>query len=178
MAFCKKDPMKTAIHPTTGKEFISGTTQEWFAKAIPAPTAKNVHTQLGVHFEEVAETIAALAFTGAVAEAHGKTLAKAMHAFGMMLKTGEVSIDANATNWREVGDGLADTRVTSVGGLYMIGADVDAIVASVDDSNFSKFVDGEPIFDENGKVAKGPDTFKPDVKAFIPEIPPVFAEVA
>ena len=166
--------MKTATHPQTGEPFASGTTQEWFAKALPNPTGKNVHTQMGVHFEEVAETLTALAFNGAVAEAQRVALAQALSGLATALKKGEISIDVGATDWLEVGDGFADTAVTSIGSLHCIGADVTAIVTSVDDSNFSKFVDGEPIFDENGKVAKGPNYFKPDVKSHIPSTPPCF----
>ncbi len=35
-------------------------TTAWFEVALPAPTSKNLHTQLGVHFEEVAEMVASL----------------------------------------------------------------------------------------------------------------------
>ena len=36
----------------------------------------------------------------------------------------------------------------------------------VNRSNWSKFVDGNPVFDENMKIVKGPNYFKPDLSKF------------
>jgi len=166
-------PAPVAIHPVSGKPFPTGTTEAWFAKAVPAPTSKNVHVQLGVHFEEVAETLTALSMQGAADQARA-ALAKALDDFAKALKTGDIYIDVVHTDWPEVGDGLGDTRVTATGSLHAIGAAVSAIIKEIDDSNFSKFVDGKAVFDENGKIAKGPDFFRPDVKKYIPATPPAF----
>ena len=47
----------------------------------------------------------------------------------------------------------------------MLGYDMDAAIDEVDRSNWSKFdEDGKPIFNENGKVMKGPNYTKPKLK--------------
>ena len=51
---------------------------------------------------------------------------------------------------------LADQVVTAVGVGHTLGIDVPDAAGRVNASNWSKFVDGQPVFDENGKIAKGP----------------------
>lgn len=67
----------------------------------------------------------------------------------------------------EIADALADIIVTCVGYGYMRGIDVKRCLNEVNRSNFSKFVDGYPIFDESGKIVKGDDYSKPSLEIFI-----------
>lgn len=64
-------------------------------------------------------------------------------------------------------DALADIIVTCVGVASRMGFDIEGALNEVNESNFSKFENGEPVFDENGKVAKGRGYFKPSLKRFI-----------
>lgn len=81
-----------------------------------------------------------------------------------MLKSGEMN--AHVINRKEFLDSLADQIVTAAGVGHCAGMDVPGAVEVVDHSNWSKFVDGEPVFDNNGKITKGPDYFKPDLEGF------------
>jgi len=49
----------------------------------------------------------------------------------------------------------------------MLGYQIHGAMLEVNASNFSKFVDGEPVFNEDRKIMKGPDYFKPDLKKFL-----------
>ena len=84
-----------------------------------------------------------------------------------LLKTGQlkiINVDANA-----VLDGITDQQVTAIGIGHMLGMDTTGALAEVDRSNFSKFgKDGQPIFDENGKIKKGPHYVKPNLEPFLP----------
>lgn len=64
-------------------------------------------------------------------------------------------------------DALADQIVTATGVGTFLGMDVPGALAEVNRSNYSKFEDGEPIFNENKKVMKGKDYTPPDLKPYI-----------
>ena len=49
----------------------------------------------------------------------------------------------------------------------MLGMDPVGGLAEVNESNWSKFVDGEPQFDENKKIKNGPNYRKPDLSPFV-----------
>lgn len=137
---------------------------EWFEKAVPEPGFKNQHTQLGVHYEEVAEMTAALRGTDRVTQALLTQAILANHALAMHLKTGAgvVIVDNNV----ELLDACCDQIVTATGVAYMLGYDLPSALAEVNASNWSKFVDGKPIFDANQKIRKGPNYFQPMIDAF------------
>ena len=48
----------------------------------------------------------------------------------------------------------------------MEGMDIVGALDEVNRSNFSKFVNGKPVFDENGKIKKGANYKEPDLKRF------------
>ena len=64
-------------------------------------------------------------------------------------------------------DSLADQIVTATGVGTFLGMNVPGALAEVNRSNYSKFEDGEPIFNENKKVMKGKDYTPPDLKPYI-----------
>lgn len=64
-------------------------------------------------------------------------------------------------------DSIADQFVTGAGAAYLLNMDVVGALDEVNRSNFSKFVNGEPIFDDNLKIQKGPEYFKPDLSKYI-----------
>ena len=68
----------------------------------------------------------------------------------------------------EVADALTDILYVTYGAGHSFGIDLDKCFDEVQRSNMSKLgSDGKPIYNESGKVMKGPDYFSPDLKKFI-----------
>ena len=67
----------------------------------------------------------------------------------------------------ELLDALCDQIVTATGIGTFLGMNVPGALSEVNRSNYSKFVDGKPIFNENQKVMKGPDYTPPTLTPFI-----------
>lgn len=67
----------------------------------------------------------------------------------------------------ELLDALADQIVTATGVGTFLGMNVPGALAEVNRSNYSKFEDGEPVFNENKKVMKGKDYTPPDLTPYI-----------
>ena len=67
----------------------------------------------------------------------------------------------------EVADALTDLLYVVYGAGHAFGIDLDKCFAEVQRSNMSKLgEDGNPIYNENGKVMKGPNYSKPNLKQF------------
>ena len=68
----------------------------------------------------------------------------------------------------EVADALTDILYVAYGAGHAFGINLDKCIDEVQKSNMSKLGDdGKPIYNENGKVMKGPKYFKPDLSKFI-----------
>ena len=68
----------------------------------------------------------------------------------------------------EVADALTDILYVTYGAGHAFGINLDKCFNEVQESNMSKLdKDGKPIFNENGKVMKGPNYFKPDLSKFL-----------
>ena len=68
----------------------------------------------------------------------------------------------------EVADALTDILYVTYGAGHAFGIDLDKCFEEVQNSNMSKLgEDGKPIYNEFGKVMKGPKYFKPDLTKFI-----------
>ena len=69
---------------------------------------------------------------------------------------------------KEVADALTDILYVTYGAGHAFGIDLDKCFEEVQNSNMSKLgKDGKPIYNENGKVMKGPNYFKPDLTKFV-----------
>ena len=69
---------------------------------------------------------------------------------------------------KEVADALTDILYVTYGAGHSFGVDLDSCFDEVQRSNMSKLgEDGKPIYNEHGKVMKGPNYFKPDLTKFI-----------
>ena len=69
---------------------------------------------------------------------------------------------------KEVADALTDILYVTYGAGHAFGIDLDKCFHEVQESNMSKLgYDGKPIYNESGKVMKGPNYFKPDVGKFL-----------
>jgi predicted HAD superfamily Cof-like phosphohydrolase len=68
----------------------------------------------------------------------------------------------------EVADALTDILYVAYGAGHAFGIDLDKCFEEVQSSNMSKLdEDGKPIYNESGKVMKGPKYFRPDLTKFI-----------
>ena len=68
----------------------------------------------------------------------------------------------------EVADALTDILYVTYGAGHAFGINLDACFNEVQNSNMSKLgKDGKPIYNESGKVMKGPSYFKPDLSKFV-----------
>ncbi len=68
----------------------------------------------------------------------------------------------------EVADALTDILYVTYGAGHSFGINLDKCFDEVQKSNMSKLgKDGKPIYNEHGKVMKGPDYFKPDLSKFL-----------
>jgi len=68
----------------------------------------------------------------------------------------------------EIADALTDILYVTYGAGHAFGINLDKCFNEVQESNMSKLdQDGKPIFNEHGKVMKGPNYFKPDLSKFL-----------
>jgi predicted HAD superfamily Cof-like phosphohydrolase len=137
--------------------------ENWHQSARPHPTAENFNVQLGCHFEEIAEMLEALNpcyYDGVEQLQETYTAIKSL---ADNLKSGELELYIPRGQRKGFLDALADQVVTGVGVGHCAGMDVPEACARVDLSNWSKFVDGKPVFKENGKIDKGSDYAPPDL---------------
>ena len=68
----------------------------------------------------------------------------------------------------EVADALTDILYVTYGAGHAFGINLDKCFDEVQNSNMSKLgKNGKPIYNEDGKVMKGPNYFKPDLTKFI-----------
>ena len=68
----------------------------------------------------------------------------------------------------EVADALTDILYVTYGAGHAFGIDLDKCFDEVQNSNMSKLDEnGKPIYNDSGKVMKGPNYFKPDLSKFV-----------
>ena len=73
-----------------------------------------------------------------------------------------------AKNLKEIADALTDILYVTYGAGHAYGIDLDKCFSEVQRSNMSKLGEnGKPIYNEKGKVMKGPKYFEPNLKQFI-----------
>ena len=74
----------------------------------------------------------------------------------------------NKKDIKEVADALTDILYVTYGAGHAFGIDLDKCFDEVQNSNMSKLgKDGKPIYNDMGKVMKGPNYFKPNLKKFV-----------
>ena len=80
----------------------------------------------------------------------------------------ELTDAMNNKDLLEVADALTDILYVTYGAGHAFGIDLDKCFDEVQNSNMSKLDEnGRPIYNENGKVMKGPNYFKPDLSKFV-----------
>ena len=81
---------------------------------------------------------------------------------------GELKVAMENKDIKEVADALTDILYVTYGAGHAFGIDLDKCFKEVQDSNMSKLgSDGKPIYNEKGKVMKGPNYFKPDLGKYV-----------
>lgn len=138
---------------------------KWFKKAVPEPTIGNVCVQIGCHYEEVAE-MAQCAGDDCMADAANIVSEHYKNKNDAYLVDLELLTDDSESK-TELLDSLCDQIVTAIGVAHMLGMDINSALDEVNRSNWSKFENGNPVFDENGKIKKGKSYFKPDLSKFV-----------
>ena len=80
----------------------------------------------------------------------------------------ELSEAINRKDMKEVADALTDILYVTYGAGHAFGINLDKCFEEVQNSNMSKLgLDGKPIYNDKGKVMKGPNYFKPNLSKFV-----------
>ena len=136
---------------------------KWFKKAVPEPTIENACIQIGCHYEEFSEMAVSIGNYGLADRVDSQaSVFKACYS-GCVNSIGSY----DDSDKEELLDSLCDQIVTAIGVSHMLGMDIEGALDEVNRSNWSKFENGSPVFDENGKIKKGASYFKPDLTKFI-----------
>lgn len=133
-----------------------GSIARWHQAARPEPTEADLRVQIGVHVEEVAEfldSLIGLNPDGATALTEARAL---MHQLADRIKSGHY--DVTIGNRKEALDAICDQIVTAVGVGHCAGMQTAEAISRVDESNWTKTVNGEFLRDANGKIVK-PTTY-------------------
>lgn len=141
--------------------------KRWLETAFPNPTEKDQATQIGVHLEEVAEFMEAIG-------SHKAATILVQDLSDNFKQSPNIYQDAdgNAITLPEdfkiqMLDALCDQIVTATSVAHSMGFNIVGAIKEVNASNWSKFEDGKPLYDANGKVIKGKHYFKPNLKPFL-----------
>lgn len=132
--------------------------EKWFKKALPKPTQKDINVQVGVHMEEFAEMLDAIGHP---------QYAQIISDLASKYKNSELNLQLSQEQKIEFLDALADQVVTATANAYVQGFDWEGALTEVNRSNFSKFEDGEPVFNEQGKITKGKNYWKPNLEQYV-----------
>ena len=80
----------------------------------------------------------------------------------------ELKYAVQTNDLKEVADALTDILYVTYGAGHAFGINLDICFDEVQKSNMSKLsAEGKPIYNDKGKVMKGPNYFKPDLKKFL-----------
>jgi predicted HAD superfamily Cof-like phosphohydrolase len=139
----------------------------WFDTARPVPNDNIIHTQVGVHFEEVSEMLAEMTGLDGETRVLIEKAKQANHNLAEHLKANDDVLVIDSNDRKSYLDALCDQIVTAIGCAQAEGMNIVDALAEVDRSNWSKFVNGKAIYDANGKIAKGPNYFKVELAPFI-----------
>ena len=142
----------------------------WFAMAHgtdPSAIQKKLTVQTAVHFEEVGEMLESLRFSDLASAVLADEAIEAIKALADHLKAKSQEVVIHAESKELLLDSLCDQIVTAVGVAHDNGFDIAKGLVEVNRSNFSKFVNGVPVFDENGKIKKGPDYTPPNLASYV-----------
>jgi predicted HAD superfamily Cof-like phosphohydrolase len=131
----------------------------WHKAARPNPTPRDAMVQLGCHYEEVSELyLKPTAINNEVFNRMQYTCS--ILADELKHYPDDYGIGSSPEQRQAVLDSLCDQIVTAIGVAHTLGFDIIPALDEVNRSNWSKFVDGKPVFDKYGKIVK-PATYSP-----------------
>lgn len=133
----------------------------WHQRARPKVDEAAFNVQLGCHLEEIVEMLTTLEISE-LSEFLLWKITYDLQCLSTYLKEGKVTIKLR--NREEFLDSLADQVVTAIGVGHCANMKVVDAVWEVDRSNWSKFENGLPMFDEHGKIMKGANYRAPNLK--------------
>ena len=145
------------VHSITG---VRISTDEWFSVVDKVPTSGRLTTQVGVHLEECGELLTEFSTGDESLDAKLLLVRSLLEEIGTVLKSGRAHV--KILNRKAFFDAVLDQRVTGEGVAYLAGFNLKEGVARVDVANFTKFVDGKPVYQPGGKVGKGPNFWNPE----------------
>lgn len=143
-------------------------TKQWFEQAVPTPTKDTQRVQIGVHFEECSEMLEVME-EKSTEDRYRIKLDAATATLTNLANTLKKNPDfeLQIKDRKELLDSLCDQIVTATGVAHTFGFDIIGALAEVNRSNYSKFVNGVPQFNENGKISKGEFYSKPDLTPYL-----------
>jgi len=131
---------------------------DWFKAALPEPTEKDRSVQAGVHLEEFAEMLEAMGHTD---------YASKIHELAMRYKNQELTLTLDKDAEIAYLDALGDQVVTATANAYV--RDTNGMMLLLKSINLTlvNLIDDKPVFNEQGKIAKGKDYFKPNLEQYV-----------
>jgi hypothetical protein len=140
-------------------------TKMWHERARPEPLPVHLNIQTGCHLEEAMEMVAVMNGVDEYSNQLLDRLHTALTVVSLGLKHGTIKFQVTPDNRKEFLDSLADQIVTAVGVGHCANMNIVEAVRRVNASNWSKYDDdGQPIFNEQGKIIKGPNYKAPDLE--------------
>ena len=137
----------------------------WHERARPEPLGVHLNVQAGCHFEEIMEMVAVMSGDDEYSSMLLDRLHTALTVVSLGLKHGTMKFHIKPENREEFLDSLADQIVTATGVGHCAKMNIVEGVRRVNSSNWSKYdTDGKPIFNEHGKIMKGPDYKSPNLE--------------
>lgn len=135
----------------------------WFRRVKPKPTYEDLQTQLGCHFEEMAELVDEMQVTDMNHKLLLGETADLLERISVLLK--EKHMLVRLQDRQNFLKELCDTIVTAVGVAHCSDMAITSAMEEVSRSNWSKFDEnGNPVYDKNGKVKKGSRYSPPDLE--------------
>lgn len=156
-------PLKPS--PEMNTAFLADSIMGWFRTAVPQPKRRHTSTQFGVHLKEVAEMLEELEPANSQVHVRLMTAISAVSGLAEYVKANG-GLNVKEGRDTELLDSICDQTVTALGIGHMKGYDVLQALSEVNASNWSKFVHGKPLFNEDLKIIKGPEYFRPDLERF------------
>lgn len=141
--------------------------KRWLETAFPNPTEKDQATQIGVHLEEVTEFMEAIGSSKAATVLVQDVSNNFKQSPNIYQDEDGNTITLPEDFKEQMLDALCDQIVTAASVAHSMGFDIVGAIKEVNASNWSKFEDGKPLYDANGKVIKGKNYFKPNLKPFL-----------
>ena len=130
----------------------------WHQRARPEPEPIHLNIQTGCHLEECMEMLAVMTGDDEYSATMLDRLHTALTTVSLGLKNGTIKYHVKPDDRAEFLDSLCDQIVTAVGVGHCAKMNVVEGLRRVNSSNWSKYdTDGKPIFNEQGKIVKGPN---------------------